>query len=41
MSVAMLCIEFEKNIGLNPTPPFGETYQLGGFCTIPANACAQ
>src|ERR1700730_3617278 len=41
MSLAMLCIELEKNTGLNPVIPLGDTYQLGGLCTIPANACAQ
>src|ERR1700737_3808155 len=41
MSDAMLCIELEKNNGLKPVIALGETYQLGGFCTIPAKACAQ
>ena len=31
MSDAMLCIELEKNTGLKPVIPLGETYQFGGF----------
>src|SRR5580658_6491473 len=42
MSVAMLCIELEKKMGLNPpTYPPGPTYHCGGSLTIPANAWAQ
>jgi hypothetical protein len=41
MSVAILCIELEKNTGLKPVIPFGETYHLGGLWIIPAKACAQ
>src|SRR5713226_5898767 len=40
MSDAMLCIELEKNIGLKPVYPLGETYHCGGSFTMPANACA-
>jgi len=41
MSDAMLCMELEKNIGLKPVMPLGDTYQLGGFWMIPAKAWAQ